>query len=449
MEARLQLKDPTAWLEDLTVFMDDDAIAQIAREMEKTTVYAGSTIAASACVAVVGILGGIFGAVTFSGGVRSSVLAFAAYTVGSLLLLRLLYPLTVKLFGATVAWLSFFALFWTALLGAAAVMGARIDSALLGYGLSSGAGLFIGLMYGSLNPGVVKREDIWLVVSLALAPLGSVVATRYLRGVAGGTDSIETTAIGGVIAGALLIVPTSMLLAALWDRAHGLSRMGLLYLHNDNFAPSAVAYLDRAIALAPNDAPLYNLRGIAWSKMDQPERAREDWRRASELAPNDPEMHLNRGADFLRHGKLDEAIDALESALALDPDHATAHSNLGIAFARRGDLDRAIAHYDRAIELVPDYATAYSNRGFAYHRKGSSLEALRDCERALALAPELAAAHVNRGHALAALGRTQDAREAYRQVLELDAEPAVQEEALRGLEELGETDEAAERDTRP
>ena len=429
--------------------MDDDAIVETAREMEKTTVYGGSTIAAGACVSVIGILGGIFGALTFSGGVRSSLLVFAAYLVGSLVLLRFLYPVTVKCFGATVAWLSFFALFWTALLSGMAVVGARIDSAFWGYGLSGGVGLFVGLMYGSLTPGVVKREEIWMTLSLPLAPLASVVATRYLRGSVGATDSIATAALGGIIASAVFIVPTSVLLVAVWDRAHGLSRMGLLYLHNDNFAPKAVAYLDRAIALAPNDAQLYNLRGIAWSKMDQPDRAREDWRTAEGLAPKDPEMRLNRGADFLRQGKLDEAIEALESALALDANHPTVHSNLGTAFERRGDLERAIACYDRAIALVPDYAKAYSNRGFAQYRRGAYAEALQDCERAVALEPELAMAHVNRAHALAALGRTEDARNAYREVLELDADPAVEEEALRGLEQLGETDDVTERDASP
>jgi Flp pilus assembly protein TadD len=430
------VKDPTAWFDDLTVHLDDESLAETAAAMEPTLVYSGSKTAAGAWMAFVGAVGGAFGAMTLSPAIREGWLVFIGYLVAALILIRGVHPLTVRLLGKAVAWLAVLALFWAFALGAVAVVGARIGSPLLGYGVAAAVGCFVGLLYGSLNPGVVRKEDAWMMVALPLAPLSATLATLLLRHTPGGVDSLATSAATGALAGGLFIGVMGALLARLWDEAHGLGRMGLLYLHNDNYAAKAVAYLDRAIAIAPDDAQLYNLRGIAWSKLKDTARAEADWRKVAELSPGDPEPLLNRGVDFLRQGLLDQAIQALEAALAIAPDHATAHSNLGSALERRGDLDRAIQHCERAIAKVPDYSKAYSNRGYAYFRKGDYGRALEDCERAIALEPGLAMAHVNRGHVLAVLGRRDDALVSFRAALDLDADPAVHNEALRACERL-------------
>jgi tetratricopeptide (TPR) repeat protein len=262
----------------------------------------------------------------------------------------------------------------------------------------------------------------------------------------GATDTVSGAALGGFIAAGLFFIAMAVTLARSWNEGHGLGKMGLLYLHNDNFAPKAVAYFDRAIALIPNDAQLYNLRGIAYSKMGDTARAEEDWRKVAELAPKDPEPHLNRGADFLRRGDLDGAIQALQAALAVKPDFKTAHSNLGAAYERKGELDLAIEHYSKAVSIDSEYANAFSNRAFAYFRRGDHELALADAERAIKLNSRLTMAHVNRGHALAALGRAGEAAQSYRAAIDLDPEPSIREESLRGLEAIGASTEDEEDD---
>ena len=430
------IKDPTDWFEDLNVHVDDEEIVSTAAALEPTLVYSGSKVTAGAWMALMGIIGGVFGAATLSPALRAGWPLFIAYLVAALILIRGVHPLTVRLFGTAVAWLAVLAVFWGFAQGAAAVLGARVASPLLGYGLGAGGGAFVGLLYGSLNPGVVRREDIWLMVALPLAPLSSALATYLLRNTPGSVDSIVMSAAAGALAGGLFLVVMGALLARLWDEAHGLGRMGLLFLHNDNYAAKAVAYLDRAIAIAPKDAELYNLRGIARSKLNDLSRAEADWRKVTELSPADPEPLMNRGVHFLRQGSLEQAIAALQGVVAIAPDQATAHSNLGSALERRGDLDRAIEHYDRAIAIRPRYPNAYSNRGYAHFRKGSYQRALEDCDRAIDLEPRLAMAHVNRGHALAALGQRDAAAASFRSALELEPDPAVKDEALRAYERL-------------
>ncbi|HSA56824.1 MAG TPA: tetratricopeptide repeat protein [Gemmatimonadaceae bacterium] len=433
----MALKDPTAWMQDLTVYMDDEELAGTAEAMEPNLVPGGTALTTSLWIALMGVVAGALGGVTLSPAIRGSALTFIAFIVGAAVLLRGFHPLSRRLLGRGAAWMASQAFFWAFLLALFAVLGAQRESSLWAYVLSVGLGFFVGMMNGSLTPGIVRSEDIWMSVSFPMGAVSAGVATWVLRNTPLAADTLAGAALGGAIAGGLYHGVMAVALARLWSEAHGLGQMGLLYLHNDNFAPKAVAYLDRALALSPRDARLHNLRGIAWSKMDEPERAAEDWRRAAELLPNDAEPHLNLGADCLRRGDLDGAIEALHAALAVDPKYPTAHSNLGAAHERKGELEPAIEHYSKAVELDPDYANAYSNRAFAYHRRGDHERALADSDRAIALNPRLPMAHVNRAHALAALGRTGEAADSYRDAIDLDPEPSVREESLRGLERLG------------
>jgi hypothetical protein len=235
------MKDPTDWIEDLGVYMDDETLSETAAAMEPTLLYSGSKAAASAWIAFSGIVGGALGGLTVSPSIRQTALMFGAYLIASAIVLRGLHPLSRRLFGSAVAWLVALSLIWAGFLALFAVVGARLDSAFWGYVLSGVLGLFIGLMSGSLSPGVLRREDIVMVVSLAAAPVASLTSTYLLRHALDAGSSAQGALAGGALAGALFMVPTCAVLAFLWDEAQGLRQMGLLYLHNDTFAPKAVA----------------------------------------------------------------------------------------------------------------------------------------------------------------------------------------------------------------
>ena len=429
------LKDPTAWMEDLTVFVDDEEITGTAALLEPDLVYSGSKAAATAYLSLMGIAGGAFAAITFSAGIRESWTSFAVYLVGALLLFKGLRPVTLRLLGRPMVWLVRTTFFWATLLASTAVFSSGAQSSWLAYGFSIGGGFFIGMMHGSLNPNCIKREEAWMSAALVLGPLSTVLGTAISRHYAAPDSIGAAAAVGGLVAG-LFSAPMSGLLFLLWDEAHGFKRMAMLFLHNENFAQKAVSYIDKAIALAPADPQLWNLRGVAWSQLDKPERAAADWRKAAELRPQDPEPHLNLGVDCIRRGKYDEAIQAFDEALKRNPEDAAVHNNLGVVLERRGELDRAIVHYDKAIAIRSDYANAYSNRGHAHFRQGDHHGAIADCDQALALNPRFPMALVNRGHALSALGQHQAAAESYQAAIEMPLSPAVHEEALRCLEAL-------------
>jgi Flp pilus assembly protein TadD len=422
-------------MEDLNVHLDDDAMLSMAAQQEPTANFSGSKLGFGLWSAIVGTLAGALGAVTLSPDVRS-VPGFAAYLLAAFLLLRGLRPATDRLFGPGLAWLAFTAVFWGFLLGLTAAIAGRVGSPTVGYGIAMAAGFFVGLIAGSIGPPFIKHEHGWMVFSLIVAPASALMGAAVIRGPYAGSGAGEGMLLGGALGAGGYMVACAALMVVLWDEAYGYYRVALLFLHNDNFAAKAVAYLDRAIARSPRDPVYHNLRGIAWSKLGDPEAARADWAKVAELLPDDPDPLINQSADFMRQNQPDEAIAVLERLLRTHEKHARGHSNMGSALERKGDLDAAIRHYDRALEIQPDYPNALSNRAYAWFRKGDYTRAVADADEALRLDGRLAMAHVNRGHALGAMGEREAALASYRAALMLDPAPEVREEAMQGVERM-------------
>ncbi len=445
-------RDPAAWFDDLSVYVDDRKLRAEAKALESSLLQGRARVASAVWITLVSVVAGAFGGFTFSDEVRSSWVVFIGYLVGGALLLRMLNPLSKRIVGPAVAWQALFAFLWSFLLAMVAVLGSRIDTTWLRYTVIVGGGLLIGLMYPSVNPtsAFMSDEDAWLMTALPLGAISTWSASGVQRAFDAASNPPWSEAFTGTMAASVFMVPISMLLAMVSTRSNALAKMATLYLHNENFTAKAIEYLDEAIALSPRSADLYNLRGIAYSKSGKGDLADADFRKVIELTPRAAEAHMNRGVDFMRRGQFDRAIEALTYATTVNPKHPTAFSNLGTAYQKKGDLDAAIESYTRAITLRAKYPIAFSNRAYAYHLKGDQDLAIADATRALKLDPRLPMGHANLAHALAAKGDAAMAARSYRRALAMDADHEVAEEVLKALEKLGVAaeDEAEDEDDR-
>jgi hypothetical protein len=220
----MRLKDPTEWWNDLTLFVDDEEIQGTAALFEPDLVYGGSKLGAALWLSLVGIAAGAFVAVTFSAEIRSSMAVFALYLVAAVILFGSLRPVS-RMLGKPIAWPAGFTFFWAALLASSTVFSASFTSPWLAHGLGVAGGFFVGMMMGALTPHSIKQEELWMMVALAAAMLGAVIATLVDRRVFGGTDTIAAAAVVGGIAGGVLATPMSFLLFRLWNEAHGFKQM--------------------------------------------------------------------------------------------------------------------------------------------------------------------------------------------------------------------------------
>lgn len=154
---------------------------------------------------------------------------------------------------------------------------------------------------------------------------------------------------------------------------------------------------DYVIEKDPGISHAYSNRGIAFQRMDQLDRAIEDFSRALTLDPSRSQNYYNRGIIFQRRGQLDKAIEDYSRAIAINPSYYMAYGNRGLAFESINRLDKAIEDYNRVIALYPSYYIIYAYRGRTFKRMGHIDKAIADFTAAINLNQNDALLFRNRG----------------------------------------------------
>ncbi|MFF6979710.1 tetratricopeptide repeat protein [Streptomyces sp. NPDC008343] len=172
---------------------------------------------------------------------------------------------------------------------------------------------------------------------------------------------------------------------------------------------AAVALLNRALELVPDDPRSLALRGEYHRVLGRHDEAIGDLDRALELNPADAFALASRGATRLSREGLDEALADLDGAVRLKPDYSWALMRRARVHRAFGDPVRQLADLDRAVAVDPDWAWARCERGDALRAAGRDEDALADYDHALALEPGYDSARASRGASLANLGRHEEA----------------------------------------
>ena len=139
----------------------------------------------------------------------------------------------------------------------------------------------------------------------------------------------------------------------------------------------AQAAADRAVALAPDLATGYAVRGWLRSKFFWDwAGAQADMDNASALGAGDSNVELRRAELLASVGLLHEAAAAVRHALDADPLSAPAWQDLGQYLLHSGQLGDARAALTRALQLNPDSMWAQTYLGFVALLEGHADEAL-------------------------------------------------------------------------
>src|ERR1700742_5183421 len=138
--------------------------------------------------------------------------------------------------------------------------------------------------------------------------------------------------------------------------------------------------------------------GDAQARQDACERVISD----GKAAPKDIAVAYGiRGEAFFKKRNFDKAIESYSKGAELDPDNVGMLNARGWAYMITGKDDLAIADYSLALQKRPNFAIAYNNRGLVYLRRGALQSALDDFNAALRIKNDMFFAHNNRGRVLA------------------------------------------------
>jgi len=143
------------------------------------------------------------------------------------------------------------------------------------------------------------------------------------------------------------------------------NNLGLIFESSGEPAAAIDAYR-RAIAwqeqtLRPSEQPYVNL-GNLLMEQGQTKEAIEPLEKAVALAPNNAFCRLTLGVYYRKVGQMEGAQRELERATQLEPDNAVAHYQLGRLYKEIHALDRAQAEFDRTAELQTRAAGSQSAR---------------------------------------------------------------------------------------
>jgi tetratricopeptide (TPR) repeat protein len=123
---------------------------------------------------------------------------------------------------------------------------------------------------------------------------------------------------------------------------------------------AALVWLDRALALDPEDPVILFNRGYVLSQIDE-DAAIEAYHQALRYTTDDPRSAFNLGNIYEKRGQLQESIAAYEQAIALDPTYPSPYHNLGLVYEQLGQLDKAIELWEKTLEVDPSHVNARFN----------------------------------------------------------------------------------------
>ena len=176
---------------------------------------------------------------------------------------------------------------------------------------------------------------------------------------------------------------------------------------------AALAILERAVKLHPNEPMAYAARALMFSDKGDVRSAN------AELAKAQSRMHNNltrsqvtmvRGVILEREGRRDEALVQFDEAIRLNPGYAPTYAERSNLWRLRGDLDNALLDINVAVRISEDDLDMLAKRGDIHRYRGDFTAALADFNRALANNPTQIRALTGRGLVYERLGDRARAR---------------------------------------
>ncbi len=176
----------------------------------------------------------------------------------------------------------------------------------------------------------------------------------------------------------------------------------------------AILALDRAVALKPQFADAYLLRGRAYAADSNIEPALRDLTTALQLRPNDTAALLARAGAYLNQKDYHGAIADTTAALHNNPALNQAYNLRGCAVRALGDAGKALEDFHRAVELDANVDNYYQ-RAATYQLLDQHHLAIADLNQVIKFKPDQAPAYFARSKSRKAIGDLNGAIADYRQ----------------------------------
>jgi len=178
-----------------------------------------------------------------------------------------------------------------------------------------------------------------------------------------------------------------------------------------NHGDHGVSLLERAIAIAPDDARGYDELGRVYLHLGDAARALALFQQGINLPNASAALYAGSSQACLALNRPGEAVQAAEQGLALMPDAPELLTARGTALQAAGRLEEAVQTFRRVVERAPNVCEAHFNLGNALLQLGRNEEAYASLKKSLELVPTFPNALIVLGQSELKAGRLETAAE--------------------------------------
>jgi predicted O-linked N-acetylglucosamine transferase (SPINDLY family) len=175
------------------------------------------------------------------------------------------------------------------------------------------------------------------------------------------------------------------------DAMHAVARRAL----ERGETAAAIAQLEQATAIKPDNASLWCTLGAAHRRSDGLEAARQAYERALALKPDYPQVLSNLGEWCIAKGRAEEALGWFDKALGCAPNFFEARLNKVAALFELARYEDAREAAEQLVADQPDRPEPYLNLGNVLVHTGKAKQGIRQYKKALELRPGYPEAHFN------------------------------------------------------
>jgi len=147
----------------------------------------------------------------------------------------------------------------------------------------------------------------------------------------------------------------------------------------------ALHLYNRAVAINPDFAPIYNNIAGILDREGKHELAYTYLVKAIKLNPNCTEVNYNLGIHYLKDGQPDMAIFHLNKLANKKLFRDKVFLYLGIAYKQKGQLGRAVIYFKNALKNNPRNITPHLHLAETFHRAGDYKQAKQEAEQLINL----------------------------------------------------------------
>ncbi len=138
----------------------------------------------------------------------------------------------------------------------------------------------------------------------------------------------------------------------------------------------SLAKVDSAVALKPQAAYLYNLKGLMHIGLKQYDEGKAALQKGIQLAPNWLYPFHNMGSAYTQQNKFDSALYFYKKALAIDSNYQTTYGGISGMYSTKQKIDSAIYWTKAGLQKDPTDPVLWTQLGFCYLNKKNWKEAL-------------------------------------------------------------------------